>query len=75
MNTFKATFGTHVFIRKTKRVYAVAYVYVNKVTGETFDRPSFAGHGQTPKWNVPSAKYFNLEQWEPVVVPVEKINQ
>ena len=75
MNTFKATFGTHVFIRKTKRVYAVAYVYVNKVTGETFDRPSFAGHGQTPKWNVPSAKYFNLEDWEPVVVPVEKINQ
>jgi hypothetical protein len=75
MNTFKATFGTHVFIRKTKRVYAVAYVYVNKVTGETFDRPSFAGHGQTPKWNVPSAKYFNLEEWEPVVVPVEKINQ
>ena len=75
MNTFKATFGTHVFIRKTKRVYAVAYVYVNKVTGETFDRPSFAGRGQTPKWNVPSAKYFNLEEWEPVVVPVEKINQ
>ena len=73
MNEFQATFGSLVFTRKTKRVYAFAYVYVNKVTGETFDKPSFAGHGQTPRWNVPHPKYFNLEEWEPVVVDVLKI--